>query len=158
MRSFVVLSVLVAAACAAPQFQPQYQQQQQQYQGNAVIPIIKQQQEVNFDGSYQYSYETGNGIAAQEQGYLKNAGQKDLEAQVAQGSYSYTSPEGIPISVTYTADENGFSAQGAHLPTPPPIPEAILRALQYIESQPKQPQTQQPIYQQQGFQQQAFRG
>ncbi|KAJ8732070.1 hypothetical protein PYW08_014800 [Mythimna loreyi] len=158
MRSFVVLSVLVAAACAAPQFQPQYQQQQQQYQGNAVIPIIKQQQEVNFDGSYQYSYETGNGIAAQEQGYLKNAGQKDLEAQVAQGSFTYTSPEGIPISLTYVADENGFQPQGAHLPTPPPIPEAILRALQYIESQPKQPQPQQQVFQQQGFQQQGFRG
>lgn len=54
-----------------------------------------------------YSYETGNGITAQEQGYLKNAGVKDAEAQVAQGSFAYTSPEGIPISVTYIADENG---------------------------------------------------
>lgn len=53
------------------------------------------------------SYETGNGIAAQEQGYLKNAGNKDAEAQVAQGSFVYTSPEGVPISLTYTADENG---------------------------------------------------
>lgn len=44
---------------------------------------------------------------SQEQGYLKNAGIKDAEAQVAQGSYSYTSPEGVPISVTYVADENG---------------------------------------------------
>ncbi|TKX27782.1 cuticular protein RR-1 [Spodoptera litura] len=151
--SFVVLSMLVAAAYAAPQFAPQYQQQQQ-YQGQ-VIPIIKQSQEVNFDGSYQYNYETGNGIAAQEQGYLKNAGVKDAEAQVAQGSFTYTSPEGIPISVSYIADENGFQPQGAHLPTPPPIPEAIARALQYIESQPKQ---QQQVYQQQGFQQQGFRG
>ncbi|KAF9798809.1 hypothetical protein SFRURICE_020373 [Spodoptera frugiperda] len=151
MKSFVVLSLLVAAACAAPQYN---QYQQQQYQGQE-IPIIKQTQEVNFDGSYQYSYETGNGIAAQEQGYLKNAGVKDAEAQVAQGSFTYTSPEGIPISVSYIADENGFQPQGAHLPTPPPIPEAIARALQYIESQPKQ---QQQVYQPQGFQQQGFRG
>ncbi|PZC85392.1 endocuticle structural glycoprotein SgAbd-2 [Helicoverpa armigera] len=156
MKAFVVLSVLVAAACAAPQYQQQYQQQQQYSQGQ-IIPILKQTQEVNFDGSYQYSYETGNGIAAQEQGYLKNAGVKDAEAQVAQGSFTYTSPEGIPISLSYTADENGFQPQGAHLPTPPPIPEAILRALQYIESQPKQPQQnyqQQQVYQQQ----QPFRG
>lgn len=55
-----------------------------------------------------YSYETGNGIQAQEQGYLKNAGVKDQEAQVAQGSYSYTGPDGIPITVTYIADENGI--------------------------------------------------
>lgn len=30
-----------------------------------------------------------------------------MEAQVVQGSYSYISPEGIPITVTYIADENG---------------------------------------------------
>lgn len=44
------------------------------------------------DGSYQYSYSTGNGIKADESGYLKNLGQQ--KAQVVQGSYSYTSPEG----------------------------------------------------------------
>ncbi|KAL4706490.1 hypothetical protein ACJJTC_015688 [Scirpophaga incertulas] len=136
MKSFVVLSTLIALTCAAPQFQ---QYPQQQYQ-NQQIPIISQTQDINPDGSYQYSYETGNGIAAQEQGYLKNAGVKDAEAQVAQGSFAYTSPEGIPISVSYIADENGFRAEGAHLPTPPPIPEAIARALQYIQSQPQQPQ------------------
>ncbi|KPJ11368.1 Endocuticle structural glycoprotein SgAbd-2 [Papilio machaon] len=134
MKSFGALLVLVAMASAAPQFQ----YQQPQYQGQQ-IPILRQTQEVNFDGTYQYSYETGNGIAAQEQGYLKNAGVKDAEAQVAQGSYSYTSPEGIPIAVSYIADENGFRAEGAHLPTPPPIPEAIARALQYIQSRPQQP-------------------
>lgn len=54
-----------------------------------------------------YSYETGNGIVAEEQGYLKNAGNPETEAQVAQGSYSYTGPDGVPITVTYIADENG---------------------------------------------------
>ncbi|XP_028158526.1 endocuticle structural glycoprotein SgAbd-2-like [Ostrinia furnacalis] len=147
MKSFVVLSVLAAVACAAPQFQ---YQPQSQYQQGQQIPIVKQSQEINFDGSYQYNYETGNGIAANEQGYLKNAGNKDAEAQVAQGSFTYTSPEGIPISVSYIADENGFHAEGAHIPTPPPIPEAIARALQYIESHPQQPQ--------QAFQAQPFRG
>ncbi|XP_050342284.1 endocuticle structural glycoprotein SgAbd-2-like [Nymphalis io] len=143
MKLFVVVSALVAMTYAAPQFQYQTQPQYQ----NQVIPIIRQTQEINPDGSYQYSYETGNGIAAQEQGYLKNPGIKDAEAQVAQGSYSYTSPEGLPISVNYIADENGFRAEGAHLPTPPPIPEAILRSLQYIQANPQQPQNQY----QQGF-------
>ena len=78
-----------------------------------------------------YSYETGDGIRAQEQGYLKNAGAgPDAEAQTVQGSYSYTGPDGNTISLTYTADENGFVPQGDHLPTPPPIPEAILRSLE----------------------------
>ncbi|CAB3221325.1 unnamed protein product [Arctia plantaginis] len=158
MKSFVVLSTLVAITCAAPQFQGQYQPQDRY--PNQVIPILRQEQTINPDGSYQYSYETGNGIAAQEQGYLKNVGPNNEGAEVAQGSFSYTSPEGIPISVTYVADENGFHPEGAHLPTPPPIPEAILRSLQYIESHPQQAQ---PTYQQQqNFQQkpfgQAFRG
>ncbi|KAJ2946973.1 hypothetical protein O0L34_g16319 [Tuta absoluta] len=133
MKSLIVVSVLVATACAAPQFFPQGQPGQQ-------IPILRQTQDANPDGSYQWSYETGNGIAAQEQGYLKNPGVKDAEAQVAQGSFSYTSPEGIPITITYIADENGFRAEGAHLPTPPPIPQAILRSLQYTANQPPQPQ------------------
>lgn len=78
-----------------------------------------------------YSYETGDGIRAQEQGYLKNAGAgPDAEAQTVQGSYSYTGPDGITINLSYTADENGFVPQGDHLPTPPPIPEAILRSLE----------------------------
>ena len=41
---------------------------------------------------------------------------------VKTGSYSYTSPEGIPISVSYTADENGFRAEGDHLPKPVELP------------------------------------
>ena len=50
------------------------------------IPILRQEQEVNYDGSYKYSYETGNGITAEEQGYLKNPG-TDAEAQVFQQTF-----------------------------------------------------------------------
>ncbi|VVC98222.1 unnamed protein product [Leptidea sinapis] len=108
--TIIALSALVALAYGAPQFnyiQPQYQGQ--------VIPILRQTQNVNPDGSYQWSYETGNGIAAQEEGFLKNPGIKDAEAQVAQG----------------------FRAEGAHIPTPPPVPLAISRALEYIASRPQ---------------------
>ncbi|XP_017010543.2 pupal cuticle protein 20 [Drosophila takahashii] len=97
--------------------------------GGEVIPIIKLESKVNTDGSYMYEYETGNGIKAEEMGYLKNAGVKGAEAQTAEGSFSYTSPEGQEISVTYIADENGFQPQGDHLPTPPPIPIEIQEAL-----------------------------
>lgn len=60
--------------------------------------------------------------------------------KVAQGSFSYTSPEGIPIQITYLADENGFQPQGDHLPTPPPIPPAIQKALAYLATAPPPPQ------------------
>lgn len=52
-----------------------------QLTGNEPIPILSQNAEVNFDGSYVSSYETGNGIAAQEQGVLKNAGNPETEAE-----------------------------------------------------------------------------
>lgn len=111
-----------------------YQQQQAQYQNS----ISRNQGPITFnndlshDGSFAYGYTTVDGQQAQAQGFVKNIGNKDLEAQVVQGSYSYTSPDGTPIAVKYLADENGFRAEGLHLPTPPPIPEAIARALQYI--------------------------
>ncbi|EDW68490.2 uncharacterized protein Dvir_GJ12743 [Drosophila virilis] len=97
--------------------------------GGESIPIIKLESKVNTDGSYKYEYETGNGIQAEEMGYLKNAGVEGAEAQVAEGSFSYSSPEGQSISLTYIADENGFQPQGDHLPTPPPIPVEIQEAL-----------------------------
>lgn len=106
-----------------------------QFQNSAnrnQVPITSYNNELSPDGTFAYGYTTGDGQQALAQGYTKNLGNKDLEAQVVQGAYSYTSPDGTPISVKYLADENGFRAEGLHLPTPPPIPDAIARALQYI--------------------------
>ncbi|XP_018334195.1 endocuticle structural glycoprotein SgAbd-4 [Agrilus planipennis] len=102
------------------------------------IKIISYNNDVNPDGGYHWSYETANGIKAEETGTLKKATKPDNEdAIVAQGSYSYTDLEGNQISLTYVADdEGGFQPQGAHLPTPPPIPPAIQKALDWILSQP----------------------
>ncbi|EDV95680.1 pupal cuticle protein 20 [Drosophila grimshawi] len=100
--------------------------------GGEVIPIIKLESKVNTDGSFMYEYETGNGIKAEEMGYLKNAGIEGEEAQTVEGSFSYSSPEGETISLTYIADENGFQPMGEHLPTPPPIPPEIQEALDQI--------------------------
>ncbi|KAJ3633547.1 hypothetical protein MTP99_010486 [Tenebrio molitor] len=128
MRIAVVALCLVSAAAAA------------QLTGNEQIPIIRQDQEVNFDGSYRSAYETGNGIAAEERGVLKNAGNPDAEAEEVQGSFQYTAPDGSPISLQYVANEGGFQPQGAHLPvapTPPPIPPAIQRALEWIAAHPE---------------------
>lgn len=52
------------------------------------------------------------------------------EAEVVSGSYSYTGPDGVQYTITYTADEGGFHAEGAHLPTPPPIPPEIQRGVE----------------------------
>ncbi|XP_076270266.1 endocuticle structural glycoprotein SgAbd-2-like [Rhynchophorus ferrugineus] len=148
----ILFGCLLATAVAAPQNyyrqpQQQYPQQQQQYQqslnSKAVVPIVSESNELNPDGSFSYSYVSGDGSQAQAQGYLKNPGQKDAEAEVIQGSYSYTAPDGTPITVTWVADENGFRAEGAHLPTPPPVPAEIQKALaQIAQAQSVQPQVQ----------------
>ncbi|XP_018574122.1 endocuticle structural glycoprotein SgAbd-2-like [Anoplophora glabripennis] len=121
---------------------PQNYYQQQSHTVKPFVPIIAESNEINPDGSFSYSYTTGDGQQAQAQGYLKNAGNKDTEAEVIQGSYSYTASDGTPITVTYIADEFGFRAEGAHLPTPPPIPEAIQQSLALIAQAQKQPQSQ----------------
>ncbi|XP_018577186.1 endocuticle structural glycoprotein SgAbd-8-like [Anoplophora glabripennis] len=109
----------------------------QQQTASEPIPIIRYDNEgVNADGSYQWSLETGNGIVAQEQGKLKNLGEEN-EAQEVQGSYQYTANDGTPIQVSYLANENGFQPQGEHLPTPPPVPAAIQRALEFIQANPQ---------------------
>ena len=97
--------------------------------GGAQIPILRLESNNNGDGTYSYSYETGNGIAGDEKGQLKNPGSQD-EAQSATGSFTYTAPDGQKITVSYIADENGFQPVGDHLPTSPPIPDAILKSIQ----------------------------
>nr|CAI5833504.1 unnamed protein product [Callosobruchus analis] len=113
---------------------------------NTPIPILHQEQEVEFDGTYHTSFETGNGIIAHEEGHLRNAGQKDEEAvEEVQGEVQYTAPDGTIIKLRYIANENGFQPEGDHLPkapvdenTPPPVPPAIARALEYIAAHPQQ--------------------
>ncbi|CAH0407170.1 unnamed protein product [Chilo suppressalis] len=50
-----------------------------------------------------------------EQGQLKNVGSEN-EAIEVRGQFSYTGPDGVVYTVNYVANENGFQAQGAHLP------------------------------------------
>lgn len=123
----MLVAVLMAVAFAAPQAPTE------------PIPIVRQDSQVNGDGSYQYSFETGNGISADQKGDLKKVG--DVEALEVQGQFQYPSEDGN-IQLSYIADENGFQPRGAHLPTPPPVPEAIQRALDYLATAPPQPEDQ----------------
>lgn len=57
---------------------------------------------------------------------------EELNAQVQQGSYTYTAPDGQVITVHYTADEKGFHPSGDHLPTPPPVSPEVQKGLDLI--------------------------
>ncbi|XP_065205364.1 uncharacterized protein LOC135835149 [Planococcus citri] len=125
-----VQSIQAAAAAAAPSQEDRYKNVDSRY--STPIPIIKYDKSQSLDGSYKTSYETGNNIVAEESGFIKNIGVKDQEALVQQGTYSYTAPDGTVITTSYTADEGGFRVEGSHIPTPPPIPEEIRKALETI--------------------------
>ncbi|XP_026486355.1 larval cuticle protein LCP-17-like [Vanessa tameamea] len=126
MRTFIILS-LVAVALAAPQGQQE------------PIPILRQDSDISPDGSFRYAYETGNGIAAEANGALRNIGAEEPALQI-QGNFQYPSEDGSPIQLSYIADENGYQPQSSILPTPPPIPIEIQRALEILAT--AKPQTQ----------------
>ncbi|XP_011303791.1 endocuticle structural glycoprotein SgAbd-8 [Fopius arisanus] len=98
------------------------------------VAIVRQAQDISPDGTYSYSYETENGIRASEEGHPGPVNEEGAPAVVAQGQFEYTAPDGTPISVSYTANENGFQPQGSHLPVAPPVPAQIARAIDYILS------------------------
>ncbi|CAK1604182.1 unnamed protein product [Parnassius mnemosyne] len=129
MMRLIFLFAVITFAAAAPQ------------QPDKVIAILKQDFDQQPDGSYVYSYETENGIKAEETGTLKKAtGPDTSDVIIAQGGFSYTAPDGTVINLNYIADdENGFKPQGDHLPTPPPIPPAIQKALDYLATLPPPP-------------------
>ncbi|XP_034949702.1 endocuticle structural glycoprotein SgAbd-4-like [Chelonus insularis] len=124
MKTIIICLGVIAAVSA--QFHPEQQ----------PVAILRQSSDVSPDGSYQYSYETENGIQVAENGQPGPLNEEGAPAVVAQGQYSYTGDDGQVYSVSYVADENGFRPQGAHLPVAPPVPEAIARALEYIRSHP----------------------
>lgn len=93
-------------------------------------------------GNYAFSYETEGGILQSETGQRKYEG-TDSDAQLIQGSVQYNAPDGTPVAFSWTADEFGARVSGTHLPTPPPIPPEIQRALDWLA---KQPTTEEPNY------------
>ncbi|KAK9737536.1 Insect cuticle protein [Popillia japonica] len=143
MFKLFLVSAVIAVATADVAFLPQVRKFQQASPGQA-IRILRQEQELDPSGSYQWSFESENGINAQEQGSLKQIAQ-DQAGTAAQGSFQYTSPEGVPVQIQYVADENGFQPVGSVIPTPPPIPEAIARSLEYIRTHPQSAQPQRPF-------------
>ncbi|XP_046446878.1 endocuticle structural glycoprotein SgAbd-3-like isoform X4 [Daphnia pulex] len=117
MKLIVALAFL-AVALAAPQGDKK------------PIEIISSNSEMNADGSYSFAFESEDGTKVEESGNQKQVGPKPEDiGTVSRGSYSYTSPDGVVITVNWTADENGFQATGDHLPTPPPMPEHVVKML-----------------------------
>lgn len=73
---------------------------------DASSKILRFEQASSPDGSYQYAFETDNGIDVQEKGEPKIV--DDVQTLNVQGGYSYVAPDGTVISMQYIANENGF--------------------------------------------------
>ncbi|KAA0201830.1 Cuticle Protein CPR RR-1 [Hyalella azteca] len=82
---------------------------------DAQATIVRDDRNINNDGSYQFMYETSNGIFRQEQGRENNGMEQS-------GGWSYTSPEGIPVEITFVSNAGGYQPVGALLPVAPPLP------------------------------------
>ena len=130
----------------------------------APVEIISSTNEANEDGSFKYrwknyfkshsyfewnlianlqwnSFESADGIKVEASGSQKKVGPKPEDiGTVSKGSYSYTAPDGTPITVNWVADENGFQPTGNHLPTPPPMPEHVVKMLADIKKTEQQQQ------------------
>ncbi|TDG39793.1 hypothetical protein AWZ03_013787 [Drosophila navojoa] len=91
--------------------------------------VLIQKEDVRADG-FEAVLETSNSINRKESG--------DEKGNI-QGVFSWVSPEGEKIEVSYVADENGYQPKSDSLPTPPPIPDEIQRALKWIAANPPAP-------------------
>ncbi|XP_043239201.1 larval cuticle protein 65Ag1-like [Amphibalanus amphitrite] len=69
----------------------------------------------NPDGSFSYSYEQTDGQAVDVRGEQRQIGEEF--GTVMRGSYSFVGDDGVTYTVTWVADENGFQAEGDHLPS-----------------------------------------
>ncbi|EAT45456.1 AAEL003221-PA [Aedes aegypti] len=100
------------------------------------IPIVSHENVLEVDGKFRYSYEGGDGTRAVQDGqqiFVNNQA-----GTASQGQYTYQGDDGKTYSVSYTADENGYRPSAEHLPTPPPVPAPIARALAFLATLPPQ--------------------
>ncbi|XP_019535110.3 cuticle protein CP14.6 [Aedes albopictus] len=130
MKLFITLSAVLAVVAANSYGGGDH------YVDHKHIPIVHSEHAQGND-AFKYSYQSGNGITVQEQGHVKNFGSKGHEANVAHGSYSYVDPHGETVSVSYVADENGFHAEGSHIPKAPPLPKELVEAYAKVGSHPE---------------------
>ncbi|XP_037943940.1 larval cuticle protein LCP-30-like isoform X2 [Teleopsis dalmanni] len=106
---------------------------------------ILHQEDARKHDKYDHAYLTENGIYGEEQAKLHHEG-----GTHAKGYYEYTGDDGKLYRVNYKSNHEGFMPMGEHIPTPPPIPEAIARALKWVDEKRKA-NGEMPMFDERGF-------
>ncbi|KAK4011784.1 hypothetical protein OUZ56_020897 [Daphnia magna] len=129
MKLFVIAAVLAVAAATnySPSSYAPASYKDNKYAG---ITIVSQSDERNLDGSSKWSY-AGSDYTTREESQVQKklqgtsydsygkATYEDVMGNTNRGSSYWVSPEGQKITLTWTADENGFQPKGDHLPVAP---------------------------------------
>ena len=106
---------------------PSYASPQAETRTYKQVPIVRFLLDNDHRGTFNLETVSGDGSTFSKQGQLRNLGGSEGPVSVMSGSYSFVE-DGKTYTVNYVADENGFRATGDHLPTPPPMPEALRKA------------------------------
>ncbi|XP_021964587.1 endocuticle structural glycoprotein SgAbd-8 [Folsomia candida] len=74
------------------------------------VSVLKDHREpLDAKGNYKYDIELSDGTKLAQEGRTDPPGPGETEGSlVVKGSYSYNSPDGTPVHVSYTADKDGF--------------------------------------------------
>ncbi|XP_063598675.1 cuticle protein AM1199-like [Penaeus indicus] len=120
----VVLSCLVAAVAAAPQFT------RPNLLDRPFVAILRDDRQDLGDGAFSYVFEAANGIGESRVGYPGSKGQANM-----QGSYRFPLDDGTFAEVRFVADEFGFRAESPLLPTPHPLPAHAVEQIRVAEEQ-----------------------
>nr|XP_045608539.1 endocuticle structural glycoprotein SgAbd-5-like [Procambarus clarkii] len=113
MASRLALAVVaVAVVVTGADQRPTYGQS-----GHSVsaADIVKDDRTQDGYGEYSFQYASSDGTAREEYG-------TQHDGQTSKGGWRYTSPEGVPVDITFVADHGGYQPQGAVLPVAPALP------------------------------------
>lgn len=91
------------------------------------VSVVSRSESVREDG-FDFALQQSDGQAQHQSGHLAG----DALAQT--GDFSWVSPEGEKIAISYVADENGYQPSGANLPVGPEIPDHVVKLVKYLET------------------------
>nr|XP_027218478.1 cuticle protein AM1159-like [Penaeus vannamei] len=122
--AIVVLSCLMAAVAAAPQFT------RPNLPDRLFVPILRDERQDLGDGAFSYVFEAANGIRESRVGNPGSKGQTNM-----QGSYRFPLDDGTFAEVRFVADEFGFRAESPSSPPPTPSPPTPSSQIRVAEEQ-----------------------